>query len=163
MASSHRIACGFALCTWTYTIPSLRTSATATVGPIGACFSNGNWYVAKSFFAAVASAAPGCPTFTPKVTGVVFQSAARSALKMLPSPGSPVHSVHFVLDARIAAAWIAVYSAGSRTATRFPLTTTWVVGNCFLSSWPTEMSVEPSVAGCTTRACSIPGNLMSPT
>ncbi len=56
-----------------------------------------------------------------------------------------------------------MYSAGSTTATRFPLTTICVFGNAFVFSLPTETSVEPSVAGCTTRACSIPGNLTSPT
>ena len=163
MASSHRIACGFALWTCMYTVPSLRTSATAAVGPIGACFSNGISYVAESFVAAPAYAVSVCPLFTPNVLGVVVQSALRSASNRLPSPGNPAQSVHFVVPARIDAAWIALYSTGSTTATRLPLTTTCAFGNCFLSSLPTEMSFEPSVFGCTTRAWSIPGTLTSPT
>src|SRR5438477_10187610 len=85
------------------------------------------------------------------------------AEKRLPLPGRPSHFVHFVLLARTEEAWIAVYSTGSTTATRLPLTTTCAFGNCFLSSLPTEMSFEPSVFGCTTRAWSIPGTLTSPT
>ncbi len=47
------------------------------------------------------------------------------------------------------------------TATRFPFLTTSAVGNFFLSSAPTEIKVEPSVAGRTIRACSIPGKVTS--
>src|SRR5690348_12688381 len=82
---------------------------------------------------------------------------------MLPLPGRPAQSVHFVVPARTEAAWIALYSTGSTTATRFPLTTTCVFGNCFLSSLPTEISFDPSVFGWMTRAWSIPGSRTSPT
>ena len=101
--------------------------------------------------------------FTPRLTGAVFQSIFRSAENVLPLPGSPSQSVHFVEWASRDAAWIALYSSGSTTATRLPLTTICAFGNCFLSSVPTETSVEPSVGGCTTRACSIPGSRTSPT
>src|SRR3954471_4087871 len=85
------------------------------------------------------------------------------AEKRLPLPGRPSHFVHFVLLARTEEAWIAVYSTGSTTATRLPLTTTCVLGNCFLSSLPTEISFDPRPGGCTTRACSMPGSRTSPT
>src|SRR4029077_11879540 len=89
VASSHRIACGLALCTYTYTIPSLRTSATAQVGPIGACFSNGYSYVAEIVFAAEASPVGTEPVLTPRATGAVVQSIFRRAPNVLPLPGSP--------------------------------------------------------------------------
>src|SRR5262245_35187581 len=55
---------------------------------------------------------------------------------------------------------MASHSLGETTATRLPLTTSLALGHAFLSSLPTETSVEPSVFGRTMRACSIPGSRM---
>ena len=74
-----------------------------------------------------------------------------------PLPGSPCQSDHLVVPATAAEAPMASHSFGERTATRLPLTTSWVVGQAFGSSFPTETSVEPSVFGRTIRALSIPG------
>src|SRR6185437_10242062 len=87
----------------------------------------------------------------------------RIAENVLPLPGSPSQSDHFVLPASTCAAWIATYSCGSTAATRLPFTTTCVFGKLFLSSVPACTSDEPSVFGCTTRAWSIPGSRTSPT
>src|ERR1700675_220396 len=83
------------------------------------------------------------------------------ALVRLSLPGSPAHSVHLVVAATELAAPIASHSLGERTATRLPLVTTCAVGYCFLSSAPTEIRVEPNVAGRTIRALSIPGKVTS--
>src|SRR4051794_38243394 len=101
-------------------MPSARQSATAHVGPIGACFSYGYSYEAETFVAAFANAASALPWLTPGATGVVVQSALRSSENTLPLPGRPFHSVHFVLGPSTAAAWITSYSTGASTATRFP-------------------------------------------
>src|SRR5581483_5457879 len=82
---------------------------------------------------------------------------------MLPLPGSPDQSDHFVFDATCAAAPIASHSFGESTATKLPFTKTCEVGYAFLSSSPTLTSVEPKVFGRTMRACSIPGRRMSAT
>src|SRR3954451_23078898 len=83
------------------------------------------------------------------------------ALNKPPLPGNAFQSVHFDFPATAEDAWIASYSSSLRTATRFPLTTSCDFGNCFLSSVPAEISVDPSVGGFTTRACNMPGSLMS--
>src|ERR1700704_1569881 len=62
-------------------------------------------------------------------------------------PGSPAQSVHLVAAATDKAALIASHSFGETTAARLPFFTTSAVGNCFLSSGPTETRVEPNVAG----------------
>src|SRR3981081_4398758 len=86
---------------------------------------------------------------------------ARRAFVRFSLPGSPVQSVHLVVEARAPAALIASHSLGETTASRLPFLTTSAVGNFFLSSAPTEIKVEPSVAGRTMRACSIPGKVTS--
>src|ERR1700730_5366021 len=83
------------------------------------------------------------------------------ALVTLSLPGSPAHSVHFVAAATELPALMASHSFGERTAMRLPLVTICAVGYFFLSSAPTEIRVEPNVAGRTMRACSIPGKLTS--
>src|SRR6266404_4832439 len=122
-----------------YTVPSGRASATAIVGPIGACFMNGSSYVADSFLAADASAGATDPwLFSLVDTGVVFQSAfSRNHLNSSLLPGSPFHSVHFVLAATCCEAPIASHSVGATTPTRLPLTTTCAFGYRVLSSAPT--------------------------
>src|SRR5215469_15088696 len=144
-------------------MPSGFTSPTAMVGPIGACFMYDSWYVAESFFFADASVAAASPLVAPLfITGVDFQSA--SFLRYSYSfalPGSPFQSVHFVSPATCCAAWFASHSVGATTPTRFCLTITCAFGYFVLSTLPTETRVEPSVFGCTTRPCSIPGSLTS--
>ena len=100
---------------------------------------------------------------TPNCTGAVVQSIFRSAENVFPLPGRPAQSVHFVERCSSDAAWIATYSSGSTTATRFPFTTICVSGNCFLSSVPADTSFAPMAGGCTTRAWTIPGSRTSPT
>src|SRR5579859_256800 len=56
---------------------------------------------------------------------------------------------------------MASHSVGATTPTRLPLTTTCALGNRFLSSSPADASLEPSVFGCTMRACSMPGSRAS--
>ena len=61
------------------------------------------------------------------------------------------------------AALIASHSVGATTPTKFPFTTTWVLGKLALSKVPTEISVEPSVFGWMTRPCSMFGRRTSVT
>src|SRR5258708_29106168 len=56
---------------------------------------------------------------------------------------------------------MASHSVGATTPTRLPFTMTCEFGNLVLSSWPTDTRVEPSVFGCTTRPCNIPGRRTS--
>ena len=69
----------------------------------------------------------------------------------------------FRLFGNLLAAWIASHSVGETTPTRLPFTMTCEFGNFVLSTSPAETSVDPSVFGCTTRACSIPGSRTSVT
>src|SRR6202166_1648288 len=96
--------------------------------------------------------------------GVVFQSQfSLRCLNRFGLPGRPFQSVHFVEFATCCAARIASHSDGATTPTRLPLTTTCAFGYRVLSSSPTEISVEPSVLGCTTRPCSMFGRRTSVT
>src|SRR5580700_7097125 len=97
----------------------------------------------------------------PRVWSGAPHLCSRRAFVRFSLPGSPDHSVHFVLAATACAARIASHSFGETTATRLAFLTTFAVGNCFLSISPTETNVEPSVAGRTMRAWSMPGNLTS--
>src|SRR5439155_20650059 len=118
-----------------------------------------------SFFFADESAAAVSPLVAPLFnTGVDVQS--ESFLRHSYSfalPGSPFQSVHLVSPATCWAAWITSHSVGATTPTRFCFTITCAFGYLVLSSLPAEISVEPSVLGCTTRPCSIPGERTSVT
>src|ERR1700744_771535 len=105
---------------------------------------------AASTFAASPLLASGAP-----------HSYARIAWVRFSLPGSPDQLLHLVAVATDRTALTASHSLGETTATRLPLFTTSAVGNRFLSTWPTEMRVEPMVGGRTMRACSIPGNTTS--
>src|SRR5271166_2866267 len=155
-----RSPCDCAECVQTVALPSLRTSATATNGPIGACRTYGCSYVAEIVLLAPASAAFTSSTF-PLLCDGAPHLCSRSSFVRFSLPVSPAQSVHFVLAATERAALIASHSLGETTATRLFFFTTSAVGNCFLSTSPTEINVEPSVAGRTIRACSIPGNVTS--
>src|SRR5712692_1800606 len=139
---------------------SLRTSATATKRPIGACRTYGCSYVAEIFLDALPRAAVTSAAF-PLLSDGAPHSCARSAFVRSSLPGSPDHSVHLVPAATERAALIASHSFGETTARRLRVFTIWAVGNCVLSSAPTEIKVEPSVAGRTMRACNIPGRVTS--
>src|SRR5204863_8972743 len=78
-------------------------------------------------------------------------------------PGRPFHSLHFVSAATCCDAPTASHSDGATTPTRLPLTTTCALGYRALFSSPTELRVEPSVLGCTTRPCSMFGRRTSVT
>ena len=58
---------------------------------------------------------------------------------------------------------MASHSDGATTPTRLPFTMTRAFGYRVLSSAPAEMSVDPSVLGCTTRPCSMFGRRTSVT
>src|SRR5690348_8246466 len=126
------------------TDPSARASASAIVGPIGACFRNGNSYVADNFFAAPARAGATSPAvLSPLLTGVVFQSALSLIYrKRFALPGKPFHSVHFVALATWRTALIASHSVGATTPTRLPFTITCAFGKRVLSTSPAEISLE---------------------
>src|SRR5689334_19215648 len=83
------------------------------------------------------------------------QSCCLSVRVRASLPGSPAQSVHRVVSATACAAWVASHSSGDNTATRLPLLTTVAVGNCSLSSSPTEVNVDPNVGGRTIRACNM--------
>jgi hypothetical protein len=121
--------------------------------------------VAESFFEDFARAEGTSPfDFLLVSAGTDFQSASSFRnwnRRWL--PGSPFQSVHFVPEATCCAALIASHSVGATTPTRFPFTITFVLGNRDLSRGPAEMSLEPNVFGCTTRACSMPGRRTSVT
>src|SRR5439155_17925600 len=155
-----RSPCDCAECVQTVTLPSLRTSASATNGPIGACLTYGCSKLAEIDLDAFANAAITSAAF-PLLSDGAPHLNSRSAFVRFSLPGRPVHSVHFALAATERAAAIASHSSGETTATRLPFFTTSAVGNCFLSTSPTEINVEPNVAGRTIRACSIPGNVTS--
>src|ERR1035437_3952997 len=96
--------------------------------------------------AALASAAFTAAAF-PRLSEGGPHLYARSVFVRFSLPGSPAQSVHFVPSATDPAAAIASHSFGETTARRSPFLATSAVGNCFLSSSPAEIKVEPSVAG----------------
>src|ERR1700722_461113 len=147
-------------CVQTVTLPSRRASATATKGPMGACLTYGCSYVAEMVFGAPAGAALTSAAL-PLLSVAAPHLCSRIAFVRLSLPGSPAQSVHFVPAATESAALIASHSLGETTATRLAFLTTSAVGNCFLSSAPTEIKVEPIVAGSTMRACNMPGKVTS--
>src|SRR5262245_42252823 len=130
-ASCPRSACGFWLCVYTKIVPSALTSATAIVGPIGACFMYGISYEAVSFLADARRAAGTSPLLIwLVVTGVDVQSTdSRRCLNRFALPGRPFQSVHLVVSASACDARIASHSLDATTPTRFPLTTTCEFGN----------------------------------
>ena len=99
--ASYRNGCGAcALWTYTYTMPSGRTSATAIDGPIGACLTNGYTYVAESRLrGAREGGVARSPTFEFTVVPGSRSSVTPSAVRAdgLPLPGRPAQSVHFVV------------------------------------------------------------------
>src|SRR5258705_664422 len=146
---------------WVQTVTlSLRTSATATKRPIGACRTYGCSYVAEIFLDALARAAVTSAAF-PLLCDGAPHSCARSAFVRLSLPGSPDHSVHLVVAATERAALMASHSFGETTATRFFVFMISAVGHCVLSRPPTEIKFEPTMAGRTMRACNIPGRVTS--
>src|SRR5689334_9240632 len=112
------------------------------VGPIGACFRYGSWYVAESFLGDEASAEATSPfEFLLVAGGTAFQSASsRRNWKRRSFPGSPFQSLHLVPEATCCAALIASHSVGAMTPTRFPLTITCALGKRALSSGPAEIN-----------------------
>src|SRR5262245_27752410 len=84
-------------------------------------------------------------------------------LVMFSLPGRPAQALHFVVDATARAAAIASHSCGDTTATRLFFVTTSAFGYLLLSNVPADTSVEPTAAGRTVRACSMPGRRTSPT
>ena len=61
------------------------------------------------------------------------------------------------------AACTACHSSADTAASRLPIRTTRTPGKSAAFSLPGATSVEPSVAGWITRACSMPGSFTSPT
>ena len=116
--------------------------------------------MADTVFAAPANAASVLAA-SPRLAGL--SPGVLIAAVSLSLPGRPDHGVHFVWAATARAALTASHSLGETTATRLPLVTTSAVGNRWRSIAPAETSVEPSVAGRTIRACTIPGSRRSPT
>src|SRR6266436_1082919 len=98
---------------------------------------------------------------SPWVCDGLSHEKRRRAWVTLSLPGRPDQSVHFVEAATARAALMASHSLGETTATRLDFVTMAAVGNCFLSRAPTEIKVEPSEAGRTMRAWSMPGSAMS--
>src|SRR5262245_61876358 len=105
------------------------------------------------------------PLFLSLLTGgVVFQSApSRIHACSRSCPGRPFHAVHSVSAATCCAAPIASHPVGATTPTRWPFTTPCAFGYRDLSRAPALTSVEPSVFGCTTRPCHMPGRRTSVT
>src|SRR5712664_2708215 len=103
------------------------------------------------FFIAFASAVVTSAAF-PRLSGGVFHLYARSVFVTFSLPDSQAQAVHFIPAATARAALMASHSLGETTATRLPFFTISAVGNCSLSTAPTEIRVEPSVAGRIMRA-----------
>src|SRR3954449_11452410 len=146
--------------------PSLRTSATQQLGPIGRCPLYGTLYVPDTTWAADASAASTLPLFTFIVWRAVAESpSARICLKRLPLDGSVGISDHFTLSC--ACAWIAAHSSGATTPRKSFLRTTLAPGMWAIEPSSTDTGTAsvpapyaPCPRGRTIRPWSIPGMRM---